>query len=98
MAQVQIKGFVHHSRSDITDKDDFTFFTFDATGSSLGYTLVGPAEFTYELPEAWNPTASKLASLAAQREKACREFADSVRRIDEQISKLTAIEFDGVAA
>ncbi len=91
MTTVTIKGFVHHSKSGSTGADEFTFFTFDATGSSMGYSLVGPGEFTYELPADFNPVGSRLKQLAAQREKACKEFADTVRRIDSEIGKLTAI-------
>ena len=97
MATVQLKGYVHHSR-DYEGKDQFTFFSFDATGSAIGYTMVAPAEFTYELPDNFSPVASEIAALQAKRQKAAKDFADSVRAIDERLSKLQAIEFDGGAA
>ena len=91
MATVQLKGYVHHSR-DYEGEDQFTFFSFDATGSALGYTMVAPAEFTYELPANWSATASQIAALQAQRDKAAKDFTDTVRAIDLQLSKLQAIE------
>lgn len=97
MATVQIKGFVHHSKSYGEGKDEFSFFTFDATGSSMGYTMVAPHEFTYELPADFSPTASEIAALNAKRAKAAKEFADTVRAIDERLSKLRAIEHSEAA-
>lgn len=92
MATVQIKGFVHVSAdADLHDSPRYTFFTFDATGSSMGYVLVGPAEFTYELPATFSPTAAAVAALQAERDKAAKDFADTVRRINERISKLQAL-------
>ena len=91
MTTITINGFVHCKRSDFSGKDDYTFFTFDATGSSMGYSMVGPAEFAYELPAGFSPTAARLQQLAAEREKAGKDFADAVRRIDAEIGKLTAI-------
>lgn len=98
MAPVTIKGYVHHRHDDFGGKDEFTFFTFDATGTSMGYQLVGPAEFTYTPPEGWNATASEIAALKARRDKAAQEFAATVRAIDERLSKLQAIEFTQEAA
>jgi len=101
VATVQIKGFVHHSKSYGEGKDEFSFFTFDATGSSMGssmgYTMVAPHEFTYELPADFSPTASEIAALNAKRAKAAKEFADTVRAIDERLSKLRAIEHSEAA-
>lgn len=92
MATVQIKGFVHVSAdADMHGNPHYTFFTFDATGSAMGYVLVGPAEFTYEVPDTFSPTAAAVAALQAERDKAARDFADTVRRIDERISKLQAL-------
>lgn len=90
MATVQIKGFVHHSRT--CGADEFTFFTFNASDTSMGYSVVAPHEFTYELPADFSPTASEIAALNAKRAKAAKEFADTVRAIDERLSKLQAIE------
>ncbi len=92
MATVQLKGYVHHSRT-YDGKDEFTFFSFDASSSSVdGYTMIAPAEFTWELPADFSPTASQIAALQKQRDKAAKDFADKVRGIDFQLSKLQAIE------
>ena len=88
MATVQLKGFVHHNK--VCGEDSFAFFSFDAT--SHGYAVVGPCEITYELPANWSATASQIAALQAQRDKAAKDFADTVRAIDLQLSKLQAIE------
>ena len=90
MAQISITGHIHHSVG-IDGKDNFTVFSFDATNSKMGYVYVGPVEINYTIPAGWNAIASKVAALQQERDEAAKQFADTVRRIDEQIGKLTAI-------
>ena len=51
------------------------------------------ATFDYEVPADFNPVAAELAGLNKQLEEVNREFAAKVRRINEQIAKLEAIEY-----
>lgn len=97
MAQVQITGHVYEQHYSWETESVFIVSCI-ACMSDENRTYVGPVQITYEIPDGYNPTAQKLAALAKKREAACKEFADTVRAIDEQISKLQAIEFDGVAA
>lgn len=57
-----------------------------------------PHKFTVEVPDDLNVTALQVAGLQRERERVCKEFADSVREIDTRISKLQALEFEGVKA
>lgn len=56
---------------------------------------MGPSEFVVEVPDADTVRGmmmrAQLDSLTKAREEAAREFAATVRKIDERIAKLTAI-------
>ena len=56
-------------------------------------TYVGSQEIEIEVPDAYDPTAQKLAALQKEKEKAQAEFAQKVAKINERISKLQAIEY-----
>jgi len=92
MAKIRIEGFIHAQKSEFSDETYYSFFTYKDM-SEYGRMLVCPHVLEFELPAEFNPVAAQIASLTAQKEKLRQEFAASVRRIDEQISKLQAIEF-----
>lgn len=92
MKQVTIKCFVYEKDWGYGAPKEFEVWPIDSMGNQ--YTaLIGPAEFTYTIPDDFNPTAQKVAALEKQKERAHAEFAAKVREIDEQISKLQAIEY-----
>jgi hypothetical protein len=92
MAIVQIKGFVHAERRH-TGEFRFLIRDVDMSGYDGFGHLVGEATFDYEVPADFNPVAAELAGLNKQLEEVNREFAAKVRRINEQIAKLEAIEY-----
>ena len=94
---VQITGHVYELRFSYDTKSSFVMFNSDKMADDH-YTYVGPISVAYTVPADYNSTAQKLAALVAKREAACKQFAETVRAIDERISKLQAITFDGVAA
>jgi hypothetical protein len=88
---VKISGFVY--QMDIGGGEpDYAFFSSDCQGDRW-YTLIGPAEFTYEIPAGFNPVARKLATLEAEKQKVRAAFAAKVAEIDEAIGKLQALEW-----
>ena len=93
--KVTITGFVHaRARRDYEMSDaptEYSFFTFDATDSSMGYMKIGPASFEYELPAEWNPVAAEVASLEAKKAKALADYQQTVSEINDRLSKLQAI-------
>jgi hypothetical protein len=97
MKTVKITGHVYEVRYSWETTSSFAIAGSDNCGCE-NYTYVGPVEIHYAIPDSYNPTAVKLAALQAKREEAAREFAATVRAIDEQISKLQALTCDGVAA
>ena len=58
------------------------------------------AEHTIEatIPDDFDPAAAEVDALRAERKKAEKDFADTVRKIDQRINSLLAIECDGVAS
>lgn len=91
---VTVSGYMHLCRSKYSGDTHYSFFTFDASKNDADYVLIGPHVIEYTLPEGFNATAAQIASLQAQRDEAAKQFAATVRAIDEQIGKLTAIGCD----
>lgn len=89
---VRIEGFIQAKRFDRSNEIGY-YFVQSKNMTEYGYMLVCPHVIEFELPPDFNPVAKELEALNAQKEKLRQEFAASVRRIDEQISKLQAIEF-----
>ena len=95
MAQISITGHVYSVQFSWEDKPTFEVHSSDSVGESSGahitYAYVGPFTVPFTVPEGWSPQAAQVAALQAKRDAAAKVFADTVRAIDEQISKLTAI-------
>lgn len=99
MAKISISGFIHaipatewDTGTDVVDGHRMTFSVFDDM-SDHGWVEVCPYTLEFSLPEGWDPRAQQIEALKAQKEKLKREFAESVMRIDTQISRLQAIEY-----
>ena len=80
-----------HWKQGFDGKSDFTVFPFDM--SRCGYVLVGKQQIEFEVHDDFNPVPVQVAMLQAEKEKAMEEFNLRVARINEQISKLTCLEF-----
>lgn len=90
MAQVQINGFVYHCNLG-SRAQPFVFFNTN-TMEDRWYSLVGPAEFTYEVPESFNPVQAELAKLEREREAVRKAFQARMAEIAERCQKLMALE------
>jgi hypothetical protein len=97
MTTVKLRGYVYEVRYKWETVSTYIVSSTDGH-SDDAYTFIGSVEFDYAIPATYSPTATKLAALQAKRDEAGRQFAATVKAIDEQISKLTAIGCDGVAA
>ena len=87
--KVQIKGFAYEAC--FGGDAEYVFFNTDNMGDQW-YTLIGPAQFTYEIPADFNPVAAKIAALEKERDAVRAEFAKQVRQLDERIANLQALE------
>jgi hypothetical protein len=88
---VKITAFVYELDFGHGDGPEFRVFNSDTQGDKW-YTLVGPVEIEYEIPDSFNPTASKLAQLEKEKAAVRAEYLARVREIEERISKLQALE------
>ena len=56
-------------------------------------TFVCEQEIELEVPDHYDPTVQKIASLQKEKEYAQQEFSKKVAKINESISKLQALEY-----
>lgn len=93
---VTVKGYVYLMDFGHGDPE-YVMFTSDRQGDKY-YTLIGPAEFAYDIPADFNPVAAKLSALEAEKQKIRAAFAAKVAEIDDAINKLQALEMTVEAA
>lgn len=81
--------YVHASKY---NEEGYTVFDFDA--SNNGYILINKQTVELDIPDDFDPTATQIAMLNKQIEKAEKEFSDRVTKLKEEISKLQAISYE----
>lgn len=99
---IEIKGWIFVKPNDYGNKIDFEFSSYDyeaAVKRGYGATDWGKykkvAEHTIlaEVPDDIDPVSLKLAALEAERTELRAKFTVRIAEIEDQISKLTAIEY-----
>lgn len=81
--------YVHLSKHDDTK---YVCLNFDASDS--GYVLVNKQAVTLDIPDDFDPTATKISMLNEEIKRAEEEFSERVTKLKEEISKLTALTFE----
>lgn len=81
--------YVHLSKHDDTK---YACFNFDASDS--GYVLVNKQAVTLDIPDDFDPTATKIDMLQKEIQFAEKEFSKRVTKLKEEIGKLTALTFE----
>ena len=81
--------YVHLSKHDDTR---YVCFNFDASDS--GYVLVNKQVVTLDIPDDFDPTATKIDMLQKEIQFAEKEFSKRVTKLKEEIGKLTALTFE----
>lgn len=81
--------YVHLSKHDDTK---YACFNFDASDS--GYVLVNKQVVTLDIPDDFDPTATKIDMLQKEIQFAEKEFSKRVTKLKEEISKLQALTFE----
>lgn len=95
MQHVEIKGYIYaRAKESWEDGDGFvySFFDFDIGGQ---WFKVCPHKIVEELPEDFNPVAARIAALQDQMAAVRADFAKRIRGLQEEISKLEALPFNG---
>ena len=98
MKTITIQGHIHYQHYEhnswTDDRSlDFHFWKYEDMASQ-GYFYVCPYTVTFDVPEGWSPVPGQIAALEAQRAKVQKEFTDTVARINAEIGKLQAIEYE----
>lgn len=84
--KITIKCLVHQS----VHGESFNVFMTDM--SEYGFVVVGEAELEYDVPDDFNPTAAKIATLEKKLGVMSDEYQRNVAAIRGQISDLQCIE------
>jgi hypothetical protein len=101
--KISIPGYIHAQRvsegqslnlANVIDKHRYDFFLAKDL-SSMNYVLVCPYVLEFDVPLNWNPVPNELAILTKAREFVVTEHYKKIAAMDEQISKLQSIEYDG---
>ena len=84
--------YVHLSKH-----DDTRYVCFDFDASDSGYVLVNKQAVTLDIPDGFDPTATKISMLNKEIQFAEKEFSERVTKLKEEISKLTALTFEATS-
>lgn len=91
MTTVTIKGYVYQDLDALKyeEKPRYVFFAFRNAGG--GYAEIGEHTISYQIPGDWNPVAAAISAIEAQKKAALDAYNETVGRLNEKLSKLTAI-------
>ena len=81
----------HETYVHLNKYDDKKYVVFDFDASDSGYVLVNKQVVTLDIPDDFDPTATKIDMLQKEIQIAEKEFSERVMKLKEEISKLTAI-------
>ena len=85
---------IHYCKYDWEDEGKYEVLSFKADDDAYR-THVGEQEIEIEVPENYDPRAQKIAALEKQKQKVMADYQSTVNEINERISKLQAIAFNG---
>jgi hypothetical protein len=92
--KVKITGHVAFVKYSWESEGKYVLMAAPVTWADPSYTNVGVSvDVEVDIPDEFNPTAMQLSALKAQKLELLKKFDESVARINEQISKLQAIEY-----
>lgn len=92
--KIKINGYVVARVYTWRDEPEFTWYEHDPSDILDGCIVLGRKEIEFEVPDDFNLQAAKIAALENEAEKARAEFHKRITEIEDQISKLTAIEYN----
>ena len=84
----------HETYVHLNKYDDKKYVVFDFDASDSGYVLVNKQAVTLEIPDGFDPTATKIDMLQKEIQFAEKEFSERVMKLKEEIGKLTALTFE----
>lgn len=84
----------HELYAHLSKYDDKKYVVFDFDASDSGYVLVNKQAVTLDIPDNFDPTATKIDMLQKEIQFAEKEFSKRVTKLKEEISKLQALTFE----
>ena len=87
----------HETYVHLNKYDDKKYVVFDFDASDSGYVLVNKQVVTLDIPDDFDPTATKIDMLQKEIQFAEKEFSERVTKLKEEISKLTALTFEATS-
>jgi hypothetical protein len=85
---------IHYLKYDFEVNGRYEVLSFKANEDSFR-THVGEQEIEIEVPEDYDPRAQQISVLEKQKQKVMADYQNTVTEIDNRISKLQAITFEG---
>lgn len=98
--KVQINGVIHaqqvtrydHEKDQYLPETKFLVFPYSMTGVSTDYVVVGPHEFSVDVPDGFDVRGGMVENLEREKKKATAEYQRRVTELNAQIQSLLAIE------
>ena len=90
---ITLKIFVHYRRKESWEDPNSppNFVVFSSDMSDYGYTLLSELEVSFTPPEDFNPVSAEVAAIEAAKSKAVAVYHESVKHLNDQLSKWLAI-------
>lgn len=85
---------LHETYVHLNKYDDKKYVVFDFDASDSGYVLVNKQAVELDIPDGFDPTATKISMLQKEIQFAEKEFSERVMKLKEEIAKLTAITYE----
>jgi hypothetical protein len=98
MSTKTIRGYLYHVHYDFELQDEFRVLfnhSADMGKHSHEWTVIREHSFEVEVPDDFDPRPQQIASLEAQKQMVRAELGKRITEIEEQISRLQAIEYSG---
>lgn len=89
---VTLPVYVHYFKNH-SGKDTYSVASYDMSEYNPSFVKIGKTELVYLIPEAFDPIAQEVAALKRKKMDVINEFTNRIKELDEQIGKLTAIEY-----
>lgn len=89
-----ISGYVYWFKFDFMDAPKYTFHnTATLANGSPEYALIGPHTIEVDIPDDFDPTPGRIATMKAEKQRILAEAHVKAENIEEQIQKLLCLEF-----
>lgn len=90
--KVKTTVYIHHAQWSFEETGTFQVFSTKLDDTEYR-TYVGEQEIEIDVPDNYDPRAQKIAALEKHKQKVMADYQKTLMEINDQISKLQAIEF-----